>query len=160
MRKHKVVTKKYEDSPDHPGYFCCENCELFMGLRYGVRDGHDYSYLDKVYSEDGECPGHPVGETITKGFREFWISPGYGGNITDAIRRLYGGSGHLSEVEKVTQKEFESDYGPCLAMRIMEDGDLEAVTEEYIVTVHEYDGSEYLECVERTPEWFRDSDSG
>jgi hypothetical protein len=154
MKKHTVITKKYEDSPDHPGYFCCAKCGLFMGLRHGVMDGTDYSRLDQVYGEDGECPGKPIGDVIIRGFRDFWISPNYGGDIRSSIRRLYGGSGHLSVAEKINQTEFEAEFGPCLGIRVLEGGGLEAVTDKYIVYVHEYDGLESLQCVERTPDWF------
>lgn len=154
MRKHKVAVLKYDD--DSGTYYGCTECGLFMGIMHGTMSGKDYSHLDEIHSKDGECPGKPVGEVIVRGFRKFWISPGYGGNITNSIRRLYGGSGHLSSAEKVTQKKFEAEYGPCLAMRVTENGDLEAVTEKYIVAVGEYDGNEYLEATERTPDWFRE----
>lgn len=152
MQKHEVAVLEYDDGSGT--YYGCKKCGLFMGIMYGEMGGKDYSHLNQVYGEDGECPGKPIGDVTIRGFREFWISPGHGGDIRDSIRRLYGGSGHLSAAEKVTQEKFESEYGSCLAMKVTEYGDLEAVTEKYIVSVDRYDGSEGLMAVERTPEWF------
>jgi hypothetical protein len=153
MQKHEVAVLEHEDGSGT--YHGCKKCGMDMGL---IPSGDMVKYADNpmyfIYGEDGECPGKPIGDVTIRGFQEFWISPNHGGDIRDSIRRLYGGSGFLTEMEKVTQEEFEADYGPCLGIQIWERGDLVAVTEKYIVTVGEYDGSEYLDAVERTPEWF------
>jgi hypothetical protein len=151
--KHDRQRVQYEDSEQYR--YICTKCGVFMGLD----DQGEYPSLSHPECVDGECPGHPLhGDQVFEEFVTFYISPGYGGSIDSSIRRLYGGSGFLSESEEVTREDFESEYGRCLGMRITEDGHLEAVTERYIVSVGEYDGSEWLEAVERTPEWLRGLD--
>lgn len=146
MGKHHVEKVPYDDGSGF--HYGCIKCGLFMG---GINE-----YWDRVEYEDGECPEEPIEELVVKGFREFFISPDFGGEIRDTIRRLYGGTAPLSSAEKVTQAGFEEDFGPCLAIKFGPRGDFEAVTERFIVQVHVYDGSEYLECVERMPEWFKE----
>lgn len=151
MMKHDRQRVAYDDGSGY--HYACSKCGLWMGF-----DDQEGLFANLHADSDitnGKCPGEKLpDEIVIKGFQEFWISPGYGGQIDSSVRRLYGGSTRLSDVERVTQDEFESEYGPCLAIQVTHYGDLEAVTEKYIVYIHEYDGAESLQCLERTPEWF------
>lgn len=148
MTKHRVEKIPYENGSGVR--YVCANCGLHMGIIH-----KNYPELNQIDYENGECPGGPLDETIIIGFREFYYSPGYGGNITSIIRRLHGGSGRYSRVEKVTREDFEEEFGTCLAIEFGLNGEFEAVTHKYIVRICEYNGNEWMESFERTPEWFR-----